>query len=674
MGIATVRDLLFYFPRSYEDLSLITPIGNVREQTNVCIEGIVLDMQEVRTFKKHMHLATGIIQDASGSLRILWFNQPYIATTLKKGERVCLAGKIVRDKQGLYLSNPAYELLDARERLHTGRIIPIYQETTGVSSKWLRRVIWSVMKSVPKEDILPQTIVQKRGLLSFSEALYEMHFPFDLRRIEQARTRFAFEELFVISLFVLSERKKLARVKAHMIPLNKELMARFTKSLPFRLTDAQKKAAWNILKDLEKPRPMNRLLQGDVGSGKTVVAAMAALATAKAGLQTVFMAPTEILSRQHFATAGALLSTFKLQVGLLTGKTDQYISPKLPKEPIEISRTKLMHKTLQGDIDVLIGTQALIQDKVKFGKLALGVLDEQHRFGVRQRAHLCRQGGYGGQAKLIPHLLSMTATPIPRTLALTIYGDLDLTLLDEMPPGRKEVETRIVSPEERSDAYRFIHKQVSLGRQAFVICPRIDPNEGAETKTVKEEYETLSKKIFPDLAIGMLHGKMAQKEKENIMNRFRRGKIDILVSTSVIEVGIDVSNATVIVIEGAERFGLAQLHQFRGRVGRGKHQSFCFLFSESSSGKTRLRLQAILESKSGFELAEKDLRFRGPGDFAGIKQWGIPDFAMNQLTNLALVGQAREAATAILEQDIALRSYPLLALRIQELRDKLHLE
>ncbi|HEY4476197.1 MAG TPA: helicase-related protein, partial [Candidatus Paceibacterota bacterium] len=259
-------------------------------------------------------------------------------------------------------------------------------------------------------------------------------------------------------------------------------------------------------------------------------------------------------------------------------------------------------------------------------------------------------------------------------LALTIYGDLDLTLLDEMPPGRKEVETRIVSPEERSDAYRFIHKQVSLGRQAFVICPRIDPNEGAETKTVKEEYETLSKKIFPDLAIGMLHGKMAQKEKENIMNRFRRGKIDILVSTSVIEVGIDVSNATVIVIEGAERFGLAQLHQFRGRVGRGKHQSFCFLFSESSSGKTRLRLQAILESKSGFELAEKDLRFRGPGDFAGIKQWGIPDFAMNQLTNLALVGQAREAATAILEQDIALRSYPLLALRIQELRDKLHLE
>ncbi|MBI2452634.1 MAG: DEAD/DEAH box helicase, partial [Parcubacteria group bacterium] len=324
-------------------------------------------------FKKHMHLATGIIQDASGSLRVLWFNQPYITTTLKKGERVCLTGKILRDKQGLYLSNPAYELLDGRERLHTGRIIPIYQETAGVSSKWLRRIIWDVIKSVPKEDVLPRTIVQERGLLSFSEALYEMHFPSNLKRIEQAQMRFAFEELFVISLFVLSERKKLARVKAHMIPLNKELMARFTKSLPFRLTDAQKKAAWNILKDLEKPRPMNRLLQGDVGSGKTVVAAMAALAAAKAGLQTVFMAPT-------------LLSTFKLQVGLLTGKTDQYISPKLPKEPIEISRTKLMQKTLQGDIDVLIGTQALIQDRVKFGKLALVVLDEQHRFGVNQRA------------------------------------------------------------------------------------------------------------------------------------------------------------------------------------------------------------------------------------------------------------------------------------------------
>ncbi len=673
MGITTVRDLLFYFPRSYEDLSIITPVGDSREQANVCIEGALLDMQELRTFKKHMSLATGIIQDASGSLRVLWFNQPYIVTTLKKGERVCLTGKIARDKQGLFLSNPAYELLDGRERVHTGRIVPIYQETAGVSSKWLRSVIWRVIKEVPRQDVLPESIVKGRGLLSFSEALQEIHFPSDLKRIEQAQFRFAFEELFMISLLVLSERKKLARVKAHAVPMPQELMARFTKSLPFRLTDSQKKAAWSILKDLEKPRPMNRLLQGDVGSGKTVVAAMAALAVAKAGLQTVFMAPTEILARQHFATAGALLSTFKLQVGLLTGKTDQYISPKLPKEPIEISRAKLLQKALNGDIDVLIGTQALIRDKVKFGKLALVVLDEQHRFGVNQRANLVKKPAKTAD-QLIPHLLSMTATPIPRTLALTMYGDLDLTLLSEMPPGRKEVVTRIVTPEGRADAYRFIAKQVSSGRQAFVICPRIDPTEQAEMKTVKEEYETLSKKIFPNLAVGMLHGKMAQKEKEEVMKKFRRGKIDILVSTSVIEVGIDIPNATVMVIEGAERFGLAQLHQFRGRVGRGSHQSFCLLFSESSSGKTRMRLKAILESKNGFELAEQDLRLRGPGDFAGVKQWGMPDFAMNQLTNLELVQQARKAATALLEQDIALRSYPLLAARIRELQEKLHLE
>ena len=666
MGITSVRDLLFYFPRSYEDFSHITPISNVKEYATACLEGTLLELQEQRTFKKRMHITTAIVQDASGSMRVVWFNQPYLPTVLKKGELIRLAGKVARDTQGLYVSSPVHE--SGPDRVHTGRIVPLYQETAGVSSRWLRSMVKRVIRQVLPEDVFSSSLLREKGLLPFREALEEIHFPSSFERMEQARKRFAFEELFLISLFVLSERKRLSRVKSQVIPFQEHLMARFTSSLPFRLTAAQKKAAWKILKDLEKPRPMNRLLQGDVGSGKTVVACMAALATAKAGFQTVFMAPTEILAKQHFVTAGQLLGPFKLQIGLLTGSTDQFISPKLPKEPIEISRKKLFEKSGTGTIDVLIGTQALIQEKVKFGNLALVVLDEQHRFGVHQRANLLKR------KTLIPHLLSMTATPIPRTLALTIYGDLDLALLDEMPPGRKQVETRIVSPKERPKAYQFLRQQVQKGRQAFVICPRIDPDHISEAKAVKEEYEKLSKEVFPDLAIGMLHGKMAQKEKEQMMKKFRQGKIDILVSTSVVEVGIDIPNATVMVIEGAEHFGLAQLHQFRGRVGRGKHQSFCLLFSESSSPTTRKRLQALLEAKNGFELAEKDLQIRGPGDFAGIRQWGMPDFAMRQLTNLQLVQEAREAAEAILSKDISLQSHPALAKRVEELREKLHLE
>jgi ATP-dependent DNA helicase RecG len=699
LGITTVRDLLFHFPRSYEDFSVITPIKTIQEGNTYCSAGELLDIKQKTTFKKRFSITEALLQDSTGAIKIVWFQQPYLAESLKAGDNICVAGKVARDKDGIYFSSPAYEKLPQRqsadeaesgirnyELTHVGRIIPTYTETAGVSSRWLRSIIKMALASLGNiniEDSLPEDLIKAKKLPALAQALWQVHFPDSLKTAELAQKRFAFEELLFISLFVLSERKKIASVKAPPIALNTELMKRFTQKLPFTLTPAQKKSAWSILKDLENPRPMNRMLQGDVGSGKTVVAAMAALSVVKAGYQVAFMAPTEILVQQHFKTMGPLLAPFKVTIGLLTGKTDRFSSPKLPNDFIEISRAKLLEKTRGGDIDILIGTHALIQDKMKFGNLALVILDEQHRFGVKQRARLLHR------TTLIPHLLSMSATPIPRTLAMTIYGDLDLSLIDELPKGRKKIITKIVEPRERLQTYRFIEQEVKKGRQVFVICPRIEKsarsfdgapgrmtgrNQQSELKNVKEEYEKLSKEVFPRLRVGMLHGKMAQKEKEEIMRKFKFKKIDVLVSTSVVEVGVDIPNATVMMIEGADRFGLAQLHQFRGRVGRSDVQSYCFLFSESSSHRTSQRLRALLELDNGFALAERDLKLRGPGDFAGTKQWGIPDFAMEQLTNLALVQEARNTAHEILEKDITLKQYPLLKARVQELREKLHLE
>ncbi len=679
LGIETVRDLLFHFPRSYEDLSLLTPIKNIREGNTYCASGKLLDLKQKTTFKRRFSVTEALLQDNTGAIKIVWFQQPYLVDSLQAGDQICIAGKVLRDKGGIYFASPVYEQIrnpksEIRnyELTHVGRIVPTYAETAGVSSRWLRSIIKMVLaslKDVP--DTLDETLLRTKKLLPFSRALWQIHFPDSLDMAKLAKKRFAFEELLHISLFVLSERKKIASVKAPPISLSIALMKRFTDKLPFQLTAAQKKSAWHILKDLENPRPMNRILQGDVGSGKTVVAAMAALSVVKAGYQVAFMAPTEVLVQQHFKTMGPLLAPFRVTIGLLTGTTDRFSSRKLPNDFIEISRAKLLEKTKEGNIDILIGTHALIQDKVKFGNLALVILDEQHRFGVKQRAKLLHR------TRLIPHLLSMSATPIPRTLAMTIYGDLDLSLIDELPKGRKKVITKIVKPQERKQTYQFIQKEVKMGKQVFVICPRIEKTEnspeGTEVKAVKEEYEKLSREIFPKLRVGMLHGKMAKLEKEEAMRKFKAKKIDVLVSTSVVEVGLDIPNATVMMIEGADRFGLSQLHQFRGRVGRSDVQSYCFLFTETS-GDANQRLRALLQFDNGFELAERDLKLRGPGDFTGTKQWGIPDFAMEQLTNLTSVQEARNTAQEILEKDIALKQYPLLRARVQELREKLHLE
>jgi len=699
LGIKTVQDLFFHFPRRYEDFSNLIPISEVKINEICTVHGKILGIETKRTWKRKMFLTQAVIEDKTGAIKATWFNQPYLTKTLRKGDNVFLSGKAVISKNGVYLSNPIYEkapLQTTNYKLqtnltHTGRLIPVYPETAGLSSRWIRYILKPLLTGLQNQisETLPEEIIKEYNLIPIKKALWEIHFPSSVELSQKAQDRFSFEELFYIQLFVLRERNRLNKEKSVSLPIKLETIQNLVKSLPFKLTDAQKKSAWQILKDLERPRPMNRLLEGDVGSGKTVVAAMAVLNTVKQGYQAAFMAPTEILSKQHFQEIAKLLQDFKVNIGLLTGKQDQFRSKKLKNQIIEISRKKLLEKTkgeinpltkdLVVGVDILIGTHALIQDKVKFGKLGLVVLDEQHRFGVEQRAKLCRS------QDIIPHLLSMTATPIPRTLALTVYGDLDLSLIDELPKGRKKIITQVIKPEERKKTYDFIKKEVKKGRQVFVICPRIEKNNDdeelseaqmswAKVKAVKEEYEKLSKEIFPDLNVGMLHGKMATKEKENIMKDFKNKKTDILISTSVIEVGIDIPNATVMMIEGTERFGLAQLHQFRGRVGRAGYQSYCLLFTDSHAKKTHQRLKALISSEDGFALAEKDLEIRGPGDFKGTRQWGIPDLMMNSLKNISLVEKTRESAKQILQQDPYLKKYPQLLAKLGKFRERIHLE
>ena len=732
LGIKTIWDLLYHFPHRYEDFSNLIPISQAEPGGPFCFQGEIVDIKNIRTFRKRMILTQATLGDETGKLKVMWFYQPYLINTFKKGDYLCLAGKITGKGSAMYLSNPAYEKLNYElgiknyELTHTGRLIPVYPETEGLSSKWLRFIVKPLLTRLIRQpaeqipDSLPEKIGKKYNFLPFQKAIWQIHFPDSLKLAKEARKRFAFEELFNLSLFVLSERMKLAKEKARPIPLNLTLVKKFTESLPFKLTDAQKKSAWQILKDLEKPRPMNRLLEGDVGSGKTVVAAMAVLNVVKAGpvrsfvnqegkvsspaqlkkektsngagYQVAFMAPTEILAKQHFKTITNFLKKFGLNIGLITGK-ENYLNNK------KIKRKELLEKVKDGMINILIGTHAIIQDTtpktrektpLQFNNLALVIIDEQHRFGVKQRARLCQ--GSGGRAKLIPHLLSMTATPIPRTLSLTIYGDLDLSIIDELPKGRKKIITKIVQPKEKKETYNFIRQQVKEGRQSFVICPRIEPSSAKATegqgplildervfswmdvKAVKQEYQKLSKEIFPDLKIGMLHGKMKTEEKEKVMKDFKNKEIDILVSTSVVEVGVDIPNASVMMIEGSEKFGLAQLHQFRGRVGRSNFQSYCFLLTDAPGIVYNRRLRALITCENGFELAEKDLAIRGPGDFSGLRQWGIPDLTMASLADVVLVSKTRNEAKEILQEDPELKKYPSLREKLKEFKEKVHLE
>lgn len=681
LKIETVKDLLRHFPSRYEDFSTIYKIAELQPNQSATVQGVIQDATLKRSWRRQMAIFEAMIEDETGSVRAVWFNQPYLRNILRRGRTVNLAGKVGLSEDDIYLSNPAYELVTSKqfEAKHTASLVPIYPETKGLTSKGIRLLAKIVLKNLQSlEEFIPAEVLKESALPEINQALNQIHFPSTLEEAAEARRRFSFEELFLLQLNNLLLKSALAKEKAPSVPADLEYVKSLLASLPFELTFSQKRSLWEILRDMGKPRPMNRLLQGDVGSGKTIIAAIGALVTAQKKLQTAFMAPTEVLARQHYLTLKKFFSDQEIGIALLTSKESAaFYEPDLE---IEIKKAELIRTIKNGEIKIVIGTHALIQKNVEFKDLALVVVDEQHRFGVQQRAALIGSN--------IPHFLSMSATPIPRTLAITIFGDLDLSTIDELPSGRKPIITKIVAPANRSRAYQFIREQIQKGRQAFVICPRIESADTQintdvktdkrrllwEVRAVKEEYEKLAKKIFPDLRVAMLHGKMKSEEKKDVMRQFSDGSTDLVVSTSVVEVGVDVPNATIMMIEGADRFGLAQLYQFRGRVGRSEHQSFCFLFTDSSAKPTYQRLQALIEAKNGFELAEKDLNIRGPGQFFGESQTGMPDIAMRALQNPDLIKIARAAALKIVQADADLIKYPLLKKKLGEFKKEVHLE
>jgi ATP-dependent DNA helicase RecG len=692
LDIKTVRDLLWHFPVRYEDFSKIYAIAELEPGQQATIQGVVEEVKLGRSYRRHMTIVEATIADDSGTIRAIWFNQPYVANILKVGRLANFSGKVSLSDEGeLYLSHPAHEMLriapvaredgelsDGSPTRHTARLVPIYPETRGLTSRGIRFIMQSIMKRLPTfKEWVPEGTLAELHFPDANRAIRAIHFPKTLEEAAAASRRFSFEDLFLLQLVNLEQKLKLAREKAPAITTDIERVKALLGELPFELTPSQKKSLWEIIKDLERPMPMNRLLQGDVGSGKTVVAAIAAISAAANGYQTAFMAPTEILAQQHFETMKGLMGKIPAgeqpAIGLLTGSRAVVFYEKDVAAPI--SRAAMAKKVEDGEVAIVFGTHALIEKTVSFKKLGLVIIDEQHRFGVRQRAALTANA-----AGLVPHFLSMSATPIPRTLMLTVFGDLDLSLITELPAGRKPVTTKIVTPIERQLTYDFVKKEVRAGRQVFVICPRIEPTQEEkniqklEMRSVKEEYERLRTKVFPDLRVAMLHGQMKPKEKEETMRQFKEKEFDVLVATSVVEVGVDVPNATIMMIEGAERFGLAQLYQFRGRVGRGAHQSYCFLMADSETKAANARLKALMEAQNGFDLAEKDLALRGPGQFFGEVQTGLPDIAMSALQDPELVKASREAAVNIMKKDPLLKSYPALRTKLAEFRHAVHLE
>lgn len=660
----TVEDFLYHLPNRYEDFSVVSKIGNIQPGEVVTVQGEVMEAKNqylrssrIKTIQK------AFVTDDTGGIEITWFNQPFIVKSLTAGSRISVSGRVEGAGNKLKLQSPVFEILpEGQESVHTGRLVPVYPETKGVSSKWLRRQIFSILKEYKNEikEFLPPQIISTHNLLPLAFAIQEAHYPKDLTAAEKARERLSFDELFLMQLASLKRREEWRRVKVTK-PLKIKAYDRdiekFYRSLPFKLTGAQNRAIGEILKDLESDKSMNRLLQGDVGSGKTVVAAVAMYSAYLNGFQSILLAPTEILAQQHFKTIDLLLARFKIKAGLFTGS---YKSDKIKTQNAKI-KTKLKDN-FKLDYDVIVGTHALLNEKIQMNKLALVVIDEQQRFGVEQRAIIRKKGEN-------THLLTMTATPIPRTVALTMYGDLDLSYLDEMPVGRQRIKTWLVPPEKRDAGYSWIEDQIrQTDSQVFIICPFIEQSESMTTvKAASKEFERLKKDIFPNLRLGLLHGKLKAAEKESVMRDFKNKKFDILVATPVVEVGIDIPNATIIVIEAADRFGLAQLHQLRGRVGRSDKQSYCLLYSDSQSENVTARLRAMEKTHSGAELAELDLKLRGPGDIYGTAQHGIPKLKVASFSDTGLIQKAGDAAKKILP---AVKNYPALEEKLRSVNLK----
>lgn len=651
IGIKNIQDLLLYFPRGYQDKSVFTPISELRTDEINTVKGF-LDSIFHKRLQNGKTLTRGMLTDETGSIEVIWFNQPYLRNVLQNGKEIILSGKAKFKLGKISLQSPSYEAIK-KEQMHVGRIIPVYHQTEGITSKWLREKIKPLISSWGKlfHEYMPENILKDYHLISYADAVSQIHFPTTEEELEKAKKRLSFDELFLLQLKAFQKKWKWQNIQHQQqkqISLHADL-EQFLKTLPFELTKSQHQVLEEILDDLKKPYPMSRLLQGDVGSGKTVVAGAAILNTIQNGYQAALMAPTEILAKQHYNTLFQLLRSYSLNLQFISGSTPAAL------------KQKIFEQLETGRIDLIIGTHSLIQENVQFQNLGLAVIDEQHRFGVKQRDILKSHGS--------PHLLSLSATPIPRTLAMTIYGDQDISLIDEMPQGRQTIITRLVPEKKRIDAYRWIENQIEKGRQAFIICPLIDESDFLEVKSALQEYSYLKENVFPKLKIGLLHGKMKAKEKEEIMTLFAQNKLNILISTSVIEVGIDVPNATIMIIEDAERFGLSQLHQFRGRVGRGKHQSYCFIFTKNSSEDALRRLKSMVQHSSGFTLAEIDLSIRGPGEIYGVRQSGIPDLKMASLTDSITINLAREAAQKIIKTDPELEKYPALKQKISNLTE-----
>jgi ATP-dependent DNA helicase RecG len=644
-GLHTVGDLITFLPRAYEDFSEVVAIADItpgKRTIKAKCESIT-----TKRVRRGMTVTTAILIDKTGKLQAVWFNQPYRVKQLESGDEFYFSGDFEFSYNRYQLTNPSAEKVSELP-VSTDRIVPIYRAVKGLKSQVVRKILVELKPLVTMlPETLPEGVVKKEKLISYADALLKLHFPKNSEDVDLGRERLGFEELFTLLLAAQLNKRANAQLIGWEIPFHKDVVQKFVAQLPFKLTDSQRRAAWDIIQDFGKAVPMNRLLQGDVGSGKTVVAGLAARQAASAGFQSAIMAPTEILAMQHAETLAKLLEPLGVSVGLLTGS----VKGK--------AREELYKQIASGDVHVVVGTHALIQQPVTFHKLGFVVIDEQHRFGVAQRQELLKKSRH------MPHLLAMTATPIPRSLALTVYGELEISTLTERPEGRLPIITKIWSPNSRAQLYDLIEEQLAAGRQAYVICNLIDNNPLNELKSVQEEYKKLRVGSFKHRQIGLLHGKMKSSEKDAVMTDFASGKTDILVSTTVVEVGVDVPNATVMVIEDAERFGLAQLHQLRGRVGRSSHQSYCYLVMSDSKPPTK-RLREVEKSNDGFYLAEVDLKLRGPGEIYGRAQHGELNLQVATLGDTKLIARAQRAAKGFTEHDQNLLQYKQLAKQVEQ--------
>ncbi len=671
LGLRTIGDLLHHYPRDWIDRSKVVPIRELKVNQTTTVLGHVKKVHRVTTRNRKV-MVTVQISDGTATLNLFWFNQSWPLRKFREGQEVAASGKLSAFGGHLRMQNPQVEVLKGGEDdlVHTSRIVPMHRSTEGTSAGIIRRLVWEALQGVGEDvpDPIPPDVIERGSLPTLGEALNEFHFPQDERERDRARERLKFDELFFLEVGVAFRKHRVeAATEGIAHDLSGDLAERFLAALPFELTDAQRSVTAGIAKDMAVPKPMNRLLQGDVGSGKTVVALHAAMVAIQSGHQAAIMAPTEVLAGQHLRKVEELLAPLDaLRVGperakdqpdLFGGTGDGPRFAFLAASVTGKERERVKEGVANGEVDLLIGTHALVQEGVEFHDLSLAVVDEQHRFGLHQRIALKEKG-------VQPDMLIMTATPIPRTLALTYYGDLDVSVLDEMPAGRQPIETRLVrTPQDRAKAYELVREQVTDGRQAFVVCAAIDEDNRLEVKAAETEAERLATEVFPDLRIALLHGKMRPKIKEETMEAFRAGERDLLIATTVIEVGVDIPNATVMLVENAERFGLAQLHQLRGRIGRGAHLSYCFLFDESEPENevARERLAAMVRTTDGFLLADEDLRLRGEGTLFDVKQSGMPDLRLARLAHdLETVKRARKEAFRVIEEDPELAEHPEL--------------